>query len=134
MDFVDPRKEDFAVFMALERDGPIQMLNLVQFRAVAAYDDERRATGAEAYATYGREIRPCLAAVGGKIIWSGQFEMTLIGPADEAWDACFIVEYPDGAAFMAMMRDPIYQAAVEHRKAAVKTSRLIRLNPSEPTL
>jgi len=78
MDYSDPRKEDFAAFMALERDGPIQMLNLVQFRAQAVYEDGRRATGAEAYATYGREIRPCLAAVGGTIIWSGQFEMTFI--------------------------------------------------------
>ncbi|MDQ7072186.1 MAG: DUF1330 domain-containing protein [Rhodobacterales bacterium] len=115
--------------MAIDRNGPIQMLNLVRLREFADYGDGRRVTGAAAYATYGREITPCLDAVGGKVVWSGQFEMTLIGPQDEVWDICFIVEYPSADAFMDMMRDPAYQQGMIHRQAAVQTSRLIRLNP-----
>lgn len=53
----------------------------------------------------------------------------LIGPADERWDRCFIAEYPSGAAFVEMIKDPNYQKAVIHRQAAVLTSRLIRLKP-----
>lgn len=130
MDHTGVRKEDFAAFMAIDRKGPIQMLNLVRLRENANYEDGRTATGVQAYADYSREIAPCLGAVGGKVIWSGQFEMALIGPQDEAWDMCFIVEYPSSAAFMDMMRDPLYQQGMIHRQAAVKTSRLIRLNPN----
>jgi uncharacterized protein (DUF1330 family) len=56
--------------------------------------------------------------------------LTLIGPAHERWDAVFIAEYPSSAAFVTMLRDPVYREAVLHRQAAVETSRLIRLAPS----
>ena len=72
------------------------------------------------------EFAPILAKVGGSILWRGAFELTLIGPQDEAWDAVFIAEYPSAHAFLAMVSDPDYQRAVVHRQAAVKTSRLIR--------
>ena len=53
----------------------------------------------------------------------------LIGPAEERWDLAFIAEYPGVAAFVAMIRDPVYREAVKHRQAAVEDLRLIRLKP-----
>jgi uncharacterized protein (DUF1330 family) len=53
----------------------------------------------------------------------------LIGPSEEYWDHCFIAEYPSVAAFVEMIRDPVYREAVKHRQAAVEDSRLIRLKP-----
>jgi uncharacterized protein (DUF1330 family) len=129
-DHVDPSKEAFAAFRANDRPGPIHMLNLVRFRDQAAYPDGRKATGAEAYAAYGRESHPVFAALGGRIVWRGRFELMLIGPADEKWDECFIAAYPSVDAFVAMIRDPLYREAVKHRQAAVLTSRLIRLDPA----
>ncbi|MGE0605342.1 MAG: DUF1330 domain-containing protein, partial [Xanthobacteraceae bacterium] len=108
------------------REGPIQMLNLVQLRAVANYADGRKATGAEAYAAYGRESGPLFERLGGKIIWQGKFELMLIGPQSERWDHCFIAQYPSVQAFVDMVRDPVYREAVKHRQAAVEDSRLIR--------
>lgn len=127
--YVDPTKDVFAAFRADSRPGPIHMLNLVRFREQASYPDGRRATGAEAYAAYGRESRPVFTRLGGRIVWRGCFELTLIGPADERWDECFIAEYPSVAAFVEMLRDPVYREAVKHRQAAVLDSRLIRLAP-----
>lgn len=127
---IDPTKETFAVFREMTRTGPIHMLNLVKFRAQAAYPDGRDATGAQAYAAYGRESQPIFARVGGRIIWRGRFELTVIGPTSETWDECFIAEYPSGAAFVEMIRDPAYREAVKHRQAAVADSRLIRMEPS----
>ena len=72
----------------------------------AAYPDGRKATGAEAYAAYGRESGPVFERLGGKIVWQGRFELMLIGPEDERWDHCFIAEYPSVAAFAEMIRDP----------------------------
>lgn len=127
---VDPTKDRFAQFRAADRAGPIHMLNLIRFREHAAYPDGRAATGADAYAAYGRDSRPVFERLGGRIVWRGAFELTLIGPDAEAWDECFIAEYPSVAAFVEMIRDPVYREAVKHRQAAVVDSRLIRLKPS----
>jgi uncharacterized protein (DUF1330 family) len=129
---IDPTKQAFAEFRANDRTGPIHMLNLVRLRAQANYPDGRQATGAEAYAAYGRDSAPVFARLGGRIVWRGRFEQMLIGPSGERWDHCFIAEYPSVAAFVAMIRDPAYREAVKHRQAAVKDSQLIRLAPLPP--
>jgi uncharacterized protein (DUF1330 family) len=131
---IDPTKEVFALFRENDREGPIQMLNLVQLRAEANYADGRKATGAEAYAAYGRESGPVFERLGGKIIWQGKFELMLIGPQSERWDHCFIAEYPSVQAFVDMIRDPAYREAVKHRQAAVEDSRLIRCAPRKAGL
>lgn len=127
--FIDPTREMFGQFRGLDEEGPIHMLNLVRLRDKAAYPDGREATGAKAYDAYGRESGPIFRRVGGHIAWSGDFRLMLIGPQDERWDLCFIAEYPSGAAFVEMVKDPDYQRAVVHRQAAVADSRLIRLAP-----
>lgn len=126
---IDPTREKFGEFRGLAEEGPIHMLNLVRLRDAAAYPDGRSATGAEAYAAYGRESGPVFRRVGGRIAWSGDFRLMLIGPQEERWDLCFIAEYPSGAAFVEMVKDEDYQKAVVHRQAGVLDSRLIRLAP-----
>ncbi len=127
---IDPTRPQFDAFKALPRDRPVQMLNLVRLRDQASYPDQRTATGAEAYAAYGRDSAPVLTRVGGSILWRGTFEATLIGPQSEHWDHCFIAAYPTAGAFLAMVTDPEYQKAVIHRQAAVADSRLIRMGES----
>src|ERR1700687_670173 len=127
--YVDPTKETFAAFRANDRPGPIHMLNLVRLRERAAYPDRREASGAEAYEAYGRESLPVLKRLGGAIVWRGRFELMLIGPADERWDLCFVAQYPTVAAFVEMIRDPVYREAVRHRQAAGGGSPPIRLAP-----
>ncbi len=124
---IDPTRAQFAAFQAIDRHGPIQMLNLVRFRAQATYPDGRQATGQDAYRAYAKASGPVFARVGGRQVWLGRFEHMLIGPAEERWDAVFIAEYPNAAAFVEMVRDPAYREAVKHRQAAVEDSRLIRL-------
>jgi len=128
-DYVDPTREAFAAFRADGRPGPIHMLNLVRLRDRAVYPDGRAATGAEAYAAYGRESARVFARLGGSILWRGRFELMLIGPPDERWDLCFIAAYPSVDEAEIPVRDPVYREAVKHRQAAVEDSRLIRLAP-----
>ncbi len=132
--FVDPSRINFDAFKALDRDHPIEMLNLLKFREAAAYpDDHPRAgdglTGAEAYRLYGEDSGPIFSRVGGSIIWSGEPQAMVIGPEDEMWDAAFVARYPSAHAFLEMIADPDYQKAVIHRQAAVATSRLVRHKP-----
>ena len=132
---VDPERAQFDAFKALPRDAPVGMLNLVRFRERAAYPADHPLhaaglTGAEAYARYGEESGPVFRRVGGAIVWTAGFELVLIGPAGERWDAMFVARYPRAAAFLEMVTDPAYRAAVKHRQAAVETSRLIRTAPA----
>ena len=120
--YVDPTRQAFADFRERNREGPIHMLNLVRLHALARYPDGRNATGAEAYAAYGRESFPVLAGLGGRIVWRGRFELMLIGPSEERWDHCFIAEYPSVSAFVEMIRDPVYREAVKTARRRSKIS------------
>ena len=130
-DYVNPEKEAFRQFRELDGDGPVHMLNLVKLKDSAVYEDGTMVSGKEAYAAYGRESSPVLKKVGGRIFWSGAFELMLIGPQDQTWDIAFIAEYPNSQAFVDMVKDPEYQKAVKHRTAAVATSRLVRFSPKK---
>ena len=58
---VSNSRAQFEAFKALPRDTPLNMLNLIRLRDKADYPDGRAATGAEAYAAYGRESGPIFA-------------------------------------------------------------------------
>ena len=68
MGHIDTTKEIFAQFRDNDRPGPIHMLNLVRLRKEAAYPDGRKASGAEAYAAYGRESGPVFERLGGHTV------------------------------------------------------------------
>ncbi|GGE44196.1 hypothetical protein GCM10011367_18650 [Marinicauda pacifica] len=132
MSHIDPERDAFEAFKGLDRDHPIEMLNLIRLRDKAAYPDGRDVTGFEAYKTYGKASGPIFSRVGGTIIWRGRPQLLLIGPADERWDLAFIARYPSANAFLEMVKDEVYQnEAVPHRQAAVEDSRLLRHKPLE---
>ena len=135
---IDPLREQFDAFKALPRDQPIHMLNLVRLKPLADYppghpDHGKSISGLEAYREYGRTIAPHLEKLGSRQVWAGDPQVMVTGPAEEAWDLAFIVEYPGSQAFIDMVRDPDYRAnVVPHRTAAVADSRLLRLAPLDP--
>ena len=132
--YVDPTRAAFDLFKALPRDTPINMLNLIRYRDIAAYPEGhdhagKGWTGARAYEEYGTTSAPIFERLGGRIVWRGRFETVLTGPVDEQWDAAFIAAYPNAGAFLGMVTDPDYKLAVVNRQAAVATSRLVRFAP-----
>lgn len=129
MDHTSFTKETYLAFKENHRAGPIHMLNLIRLRDKADYEDGREATGAEAYRQYGTISAPVFQRLGGTIIWRGALELMMIGPASEAWDICFIAQYPSVQAFVDMLKDPTYREAMVHRQAAVADSRLVRYLP-----
>ncbi|WP_374249975.1 DUF1330 domain-containing protein [Xanthobacter sp.] len=122
-------RETFAAFTANDRPGPVHLLNLIRLRPRVTYADGRVTTGAEAYEAYSRLSAPVLAEIGGRIVWRGAFELSLVGPPETHWDIAFIAEYPSPDAFVQMLRDPRYREAMAHRQAGVADSRLVRFDP-----
>ena len=137
MSSIDPTREQFDAFKALPRDEPIQMLNLVRLNKVANYPEGhpnhgKGMSGRDAYREYGRASAEIFASLGGRQVWAGRPDCVVTGPTDEAWDLAFIAEYPNAAAFLAMVTNPDYREHVKHRQAAVEDSRLIRMKPLTP--
>ncbi len=135
--YVDPGREAWDLFKSLPRDQPIQMLNLIRLKPLADYpadhpDHGKGLTGLDAYRAYGRTTAHIFGRLGGRQVWAGKPQVTVTGPATEAWDLAFIAEYPNAEAFMAMVRDPEYRELVKHRTAGVAESRLVRMAPVEP--
>lgn len=137
MGSIDPERSQFDAFKALPRDQPVEMLNLVRFRPLAAYPEGhpnagQGLTGAQAYEAYGADSGPVFLRVGGRQLWIGAPQVVVTGPLDERWDIAFIAAYPTAGAFLEMVTDPVYREAVKHRQAAVEDSRLIRMAPLNP--
>lgn len=129
---INPTRESFDGFKALDRETPIDMLNLLRFRDVARYpgdhpDAHKGWSGREAFTEYGRVTMPFVKRLGGEVLWRADFEWMLTGPAEARWDASFIMRFPGANAFFAMLKDPEYQVGRIHRDAALVDSRLMRL-------
>lgn len=117
---VDPTPEQVAALMASTHEGPVQMINLLQFAP----------GGLEGYVTYAAEVQPHLDAVGGRVVAMSAVRQVVIG--DDArpwWDAILTVEYPSIAAFLEMVRNPDYQAITHHRTNALARAELIATAP-----
>lgn len=108
-----PNEEAFAAFSKRAGDGPVFMLNLLEFRPEG---------GAERYAEYGGAVAPLLARAGGKPIFAGTPSESLIG--EGSWDLMVLVSYPTRQAFLDMVSSPEYQAIEHLRTDAVVRSEL----------
>ena len=119
-------KESWEQFKADQRPGPIHMLNLIRLRDRADYADGSISTGPEAYRRYSEMSAPVFRDLGGRIVWRGGHELTMVGPQHEVWDIAFVAEYPSAWSFLGLMKDPTYRKAMIHRQAGVLDSRLVR--------
>lgn len=113
MAFIEPTSEQIQELRSLPDDEPVVMVNLLKFKPDG---------GPESYAKYGMATAKCLAAVGGKLIYRGQYRMPVIGDGD--WDEVLLVEYPSIAAFFEMITSKDYQAIAHYRTEALTDSRL----------
>ncbi len=109
-------------------DVPVTLVNLLKFHETAMYPTTTAysgCTGREAYARYMELIGVLLPHVGGKRTLTAEVLGRVIGPEDESWDEVQITEFPTLDAFSDMMVMPEFQAAAEHRSAALSDSRVI---------
>ena len=121
---IDPTEAQLRSLVESDDGSPIVMVNLIRFLERATGIDEGM-SGAEAYATYGRNIAPYLEEVGGEVLVATTSVESVIGPDRPEWDMVLLVRYPSRKAFLAMIGNPGYQREHEHRAAGVEEARLI---------
>jgi uncharacterized protein (DUF1330 family) len=108
-----PNEEAMAAFAGRASEGPVYMLNLLQFLPDG---------GAERYAEYGAAVAPLLERAGGHAIFAGRPAESLIG--EGPWDMVLVVSYPTRQAFLDMVSSPEYQEIEHLRSDALVRSEL----------
>lgn len=110
--------------------GPMVMVNLLKYRAQAAYGDRAEAkdhlSGRDAYQRYGMVALQHVMKRGGSVVWGGPQKFVMVGEdAANDWDDVVCVRYPSRTAFLEMTQDPDYLAAHYHREAGLERTVLI---------
>ena len=122
---IRPNKEQFIELMNAPDEGPVVMLNLLKFKP---------RDGAKEYGKYGESVSKMVEARGGKMLWIGKVDQTLIGPVEEDWDAIALVQYPSRKAFIDMATSKEYDNAHEHREGGLERTVLLACTPRESIL
>lgn len=97
-------------FLGESDDSPFAMLNLIQL------DPDG---GRERYAQYHALAKPSLARYGARILYGGYGLPVLTQGDIHGWDVVLMVQYPNRAAFKAMIADPEYQVAFKVGASAI---------------
>ena len=123
-----------AASSALAGKGPVQMVNLLRYRATANYDagvEHPPCSGREAYL---QRYIPAFAKVAAAVApgesfsveWIGGVLATLVPPTGETWHAIAIVEYPSFEVLRRIIDSPEYRSEADpHRRAALEDWRFI---------
>lgn len=129
--FEGPTEAQAMALLARGIEGPVVMLNLLRFRAVADYaatPDLAPATpisGAEAFDLYVQATAPHLEASGGEVMFMGRAGPFFIGPETERWDRVMLIRQASVSAFLAWAQHGAYLDGIGHRTAALEDSRLL---------
>ncbi len=131
MPHLEPSEANAMALVDRNISGPVTMLNLLRFRAVADYSDHpdlapnEPISGAEAYRLYADHTLPHLLASGGEVVFEAEGGQAFIGPDDERWDLVLAVRQRSVDDFFAFAANPEYLRGIGHRTAALEDSRLI---------
>lgn len=116
-------REAFVDFMQNYPSGtPVVMLNILKFKERT---EDGQESGEEAYNRYGVNVAPLVAKVGGKILWGGKVNTTLIGDLDVQPDRILVVYYPSKEAFIEMSTSQAYAKVGGDREKALEYGGLI---------
>jgi len=116
--------------MPPEEDGPFWALNLMQYKAVATYDDADEAavgrSGKEADDAYA-PLSP-LQAIGAMVAFHG--DVTDQRGGSPAWDRVGIVRYPSRSAFFAMQQRDDFKDQHQHKEAGMAFTIVMACHPT----
>ena len=129
--YLEPTQDAGRRFVSRGLQGPVVMLNLVRFRAVADYSaapslaPPAPISGAEAFARYIAHTLPFVEQAGGVLLFLGSGGDYLIGPPHEHWDLVMLVRHQSPDRFLSFASNEGYLRGIGHRSAALADSRLL---------
>lgn len=103
---IHPTPEQFKALVAnYPKNQPVVMINILRYKDKTGTGEE---TGEMAYARYGQNVLPFLKKVGGRLLWRGDINATVIGDTTGQPQVVLLVEYPSIQKFIEMTTDPAY--------------------------
>lgn len=128
---------EYGFFLATrppEEDGPIYMVNLMKYHAVAQYSDadgvETTISGKEADDRY--NPTSILNKIGAEVVFYGDVASNNKGTED--WDRIGIVRYPTRKSFIDMQSRPDFGEKHVHKAAGMERTTLVCCHPLDPSL
>ena len=126
---INPDEDQMRSLLHSGEAGPLQFVNLLSYRARAAYPDGHELasaglTGAEAYGRYGVVALEHVVRRGGVLTLYNDVVQVLIGHTGP-WDQIAVMQYPGIDAFIDMIRDPAYQSGLVHRDAGLAETAIL---------
>ena len=112
-----------------EDDGPVWMVNLMSYRDVATYADDRGETisGREADDRYAP--LDILDEIGAEIVLVADVDTRLLGD-DVSWDRIAIVRYPTGRSFVDMQSRADFRERHVHKEAGMAKTFVLACRPT----
>ncbi len=126
---INPDEAQMRALLECGDPGPLQFVNLLAYRDQAVYPEGHELagaglSGAEAYGRYGAVALGHVNRRGGTLTLFNEVRLVLVG-RDVPWDQIAVMEYPSIDAFVDMVRDPDYQAALVHREAGLAETAIL---------
>ncbi|WP_303316637.1 DUF1330 domain-containing protein [Flavivirga abyssicola] len=124
-------------YQKFHQKGKVVMLNLLKFKKTADYSGletikpEKEISGEEAYKLYIKHTLPFLKKAGSSILFYGESDSFVIGPANEKWDMVILVEHESVSKFMEFAQNEAYLKYAGHRTASLEDSRLLPISQLE---
>jgi uncharacterized protein (DUF1330 family) len=130
---INPNESQLVSLIRSGDHGPVCLVNFLSFRERAIYPSGHELaaaglTGAQAFARYGATALEQMRRRAGKLILYNDVYQVLIGQS-LPWDQILVVEFPETDAFVDMIRDPDYQAALVHREAGLAATSILISRP-----
>ena len=120
---IEATRDQFVDFIKnYPKDTPVAMMNILKFKEKSGNGDE---TGRQAYKRYSKNMTGLLAKYGGKVLWSGNVQKTIIGDGATQPDMFLVVEYPTAQHFADMATCAEYQVLKKDRLIALEYGGLI---------
>ncbi len=124
MTSTEPTKIQLREITETNQESPFDMINLIKYRAIAAYDSPADnaigRSGREAHQEYGLVAFPKIIGMGGSLVYRGKCDHQFVGDESQNYDDLIIVRYPSRRAYLEMFNSTEYQEAIKHRKAGLE--------------
>jgi hypothetical protein len=114
-----------------EQDGPIYMVNLMKYRAVASYAEGNPSgrSGREADDAYAPTR--ILRDIGAEVVFFADVDQQLLG-AGPTWDRVGVVKYPTRRSFIEMQSRPDFREKHVHKDAGMEQTIVMGCRPIAP--